>query len=244
VANSSKHSDSQVCSKIIQCIVHSNITGPDTDDNDDNNDLFLLTASRGTSPVDSNANDTDIDADVVYEVDDSDDNDIVPEKLAESAQAELSMQSTSYYSHTTHLLFPDRLAKDWVSPIYVFFKRMPRIEYVDTHRVHVFECVASHCKGKHGRDVRRFLDTGDAKSTSGLHRHAKMCWGEEAVNAADNTKDLDGARTVLAKAGLKRNGSITEAFKCINKEKVSYSHRQHTYTETRYVHVTYMETII
>jgi hypothetical protein len=38
---------------------------PDTDDNDDNDDLFLSTASRGTSPVDSNANDTDIDADVV-----------------------------------------------------------------------------------------------------------------------------------------------------------------------------------
>jgi hypothetical protein len=121
---------------------------------------------------------------------------------------------------------------------------MPRIEYVDTCQVHVFECAASHCKGKHGHDVRHFLDTGDAKSTSGLRRHAKMCWGEEAVNAADNTKNLDGARTVLAKAGLKRNGSITEAFEHISKEKVSYSHCQHTYTETRYVYVTYMETII
>ena len=83
--------------------------------------------------------------------------------------------------------------------------------------------------------MRRFLDTGDARSTSGLHRHVKMCWGDEAVNAADNTKDLDGARTVLAKTGLKRNGSITKAFERIGKEKVSYSHRQHTYTETRYV---------
>jgi hypothetical protein len=62
-----------------------------------------------------------------------------------------------------------------------------------------------------------------------------MCWGDEAVNAADNTKDLDGARNVLAKSGLKRNGSITEAFQRIGKNKVSYSHRQYTYTETRYV---------
>lgn len=138
------------------------------------------------------------------------------------------------------LTFPnsDRLAKEWVSPIYVFFNRLPRIEYVDNRRVHIFECAASHCKGKHGRDVRRFLDTGDARSTSGLRRHAKMCWGEEAVSAADNTKDLEGARTVLANSSLKRNGSITEAFELIGKEKVTYSHRQHTYTETRYVLLT------
>ena len=62
----------------------------------------------------------------------------------------------------------------------------------------------------------------------------KMCWGEEAVSAADNTKDLDGAHTVLVKSGLKKNGSITEAFNHIGKEKVTYLHHQHTYTETRY----------
>lgn len=81
--------------------------------------------------------------------------------------------------------------------------------------------------------MRRFLDTGDAKSTSGLRRHARMCWGDEAINAADNTKDLDGARTVLAKAGLKRDGSITDAFERIGNDQLTYSHRQHTYTETR-----------
>ena len=115
----------------------------------------------------------------------------------------------------------------------MFFNRTPRIEYVDGRRLHVFECVASHCKGRNGRDVRRFLDTGDAKSTSSLRRHARMCWGDEAVSAADNTRDLDGARTVLAKSGLKRNGSITEAFERIGKETVTYSHRPHSYTETR-----------
>ena len=83
--------------------------------------------------------------------------------------------------------------------------------------------------------MRHFLDTGDARSTSGLRRHAKMCWGDEAVNTADNTKDLKGARTILSKARL-------NAFEHIGKEKVSYSHRQHTYTETRYIFVTYMET--
>jgi hypothetical protein len=67
-----------------------------------------------------------------------------------------------------------------------------------------------------------------------------MCWGNEAVSAADNTKDLDGARTVLAKSGLKRNRSITNAFERISKEKVSYSHHQHTYTKTRYVVLCYI----
>jgi hypothetical protein len=61
-----------------------------------------------------------------------------------------------------------------------------------------------------------------------------MCWGDEVVNAADNTRDLDAACTVLAKLGLKRNRSITDAFEHIGKEKLTYSHHQHTYAETRY----------
>ena len=139
-----------------------------------------------------------------------------------------------YNRELAHLV-SERLGKDWISPIYVFFNRVPRIEHIDGRRVHVFECMASHCKGRNGRDVCHFLDTGDAKSTSGLCRHAKMCWGDEAVSATDKTKDLEGAREVLANSGVKRNGSITAAFAQIYKEKVTYSHRQYTYTETRYV---------
>jgi len=115
----------------------------------------------------------------------------------------------------------------------VFFAREPRIENVNGRRVHVFQCAVLQCKGKHGRDVHRFLDTGDARSTSGLRRHAKQCWGDEAVNAADRTKDLAAARTILVKSGLKRNGSITAAFERIGKSSVTYLHRQLTYTETR-----------
>jgi len=62
-----------------------------------------------------------------------------------------------------------------------------------------------------------------------------MCWGDEAVDAAAKTKDLDGARIALAKSSLKRNGSITAMFERICKKVVSYSHHQHMYTETRYV---------
>ena len=126
----------------------------------------------------------------------------------------------------------ERLSKDWTSPIYVFFRKSPQIEYVNNRRVHVFECAAGKCRGKNGRDVCQFLDTGDAKSTSGLRWHAKNCWGDEAVEAADSTQDLDSAHVVLAKTKL-RDGSITAEFKHIGKGKVSYSHHQHTSTESR-----------
>jgi hypothetical protein len=129
-------------------------------------------------------------------------------------------------------LHAERLSKKWTSPVYIFFRPVPRIEYVDGRRVHVFECAAKYCKGKHGRDVRRFLDKGDEKSTGGLHRHAKNCWGDETVKAAINTKDLRAARTILTKNNLK-DGSVTAAFERIGKGKISYSHRQHDYPETR-----------
>src|SRR5271155_3070068 len=98
--------------------------------------------------------------------------------------------------------------------------------------IHVFECAAQTCRGKNGRDVRRFLDTGDAKSTSGLCRHAKSCWGDEAVAAADNSQDLQGAQAILTHTKL-HDGSITAEFQRIEKGKITYSHCQHTKTESR-----------
>jgi hypothetical protein len=92
----------------------------------------------------------------------------------------IAMPMTMALLRRSQLLFPDRLSKDWISPIYVFFKRTPRIEYVDSRRVHVFECAATHCKGKNGRDVRRFLDTGDARSTSGMGTNASRTDGPMA----------------------------------------------------------------
>lgn len=64
---------------------------------------------------------------------------------------------------------------------------MPLVEYIRDHRVHVFECEAKHCKGKaNGRQVHRYLDTTDAKSTGNLRKHVKS-WGDETVAAADKT---------------------------------------------------------
>jgi hypothetical protein len=101
--------------------------------------------------------------------------------------------------------------------------------------VHVFECNAKHCKGKgNGRMVCQYLDTGDAKSTSNLRKHAKGCWGDEVVAAADDTRDLQAARKALGKVRLV-DGSITAAFKRVATDKVTYSHRPHTFTEAQYV---------
>ncbi|KDR81296.1 hypothetical protein GALMADRAFT_241794 [Galerina marginata CBS 339.88] len=72
--------------------------------------------------------------------------------------------------HPRNLQGLERLSKDWNSLIYVFFKPEPAIEYVNGRRVHVFECTAKPCKGRGGRYVRRYLDTGDAKSTGNLRR--------------------------------------------------------------------------
>jgi hypothetical protein len=56
---------------------------------------------------------------------------------------------------------------------------------------------------------------------------------DDAVAAADLMKDLDAVRDVLARTGVKRNGSITAAFTRIGKEQVSYSNRPYMFTETR-----------
>jgi hypothetical protein len=128
----------------------------------------------------------------------------------------------------------ERLMKQWNTPIYAFFKPTPLIEHIDGRRAHVFECSAKNCKGKskNSRYVRRYLTTADATSTSNLRRHAKICWGEEPVAAAQNTHNVRDARAVLAKTILK-DGSITAAFEREGKNKVTFSHRQHTKAQSR-----------
>lgn len=80
--------------------------------------------------------------------------------------------------------------------------------------------------------VHRYLNTGDAKSTSNLCKHAKICWGEEAMAAADNTRDVQAAHEALSKM-KSVDSSITAAFKRVAKSRVTYSHRQHTTSEAR-----------
>jgi len=107
------------------------------------------------------------------------------------------------------------------------------IEYIDNRKCHIFHCATVQCRAR-TRFVRRFLDKADAKSTSNLRRHAKGCWGEEAVAAADGTRDVKSARMALQSC-KSVNGSITSAFQRLGRGTVTYSHRQYTRLESRYV---------
>ena len=71
-------------------------------------------------------------------------------------------------------------------------------------------------------------------TTSNLLRHARICWGTDAVEAATVTKDLEAAREVLGTTKL-RDGSILAEFQWLSKDKVTYRHTQHTTSEARYV---------
>jgi hypothetical protein len=101
-------------------------------------------------------------------------------------------------------------------------------------RSHVFSCIAKACKGKgkSPRHVNRYFDKADASSTSNLRKHAKICWGEEVLKAADETKNVALARGIVAQSG--GDPTITAMFeRAKGKGAVSYSHKQHTKTETK-----------
>ena len=53
----------------------------------------------------------------------------------------------------------------------------------------------------HGRFVRRFLDSKDAKSTSNLRRHAKGCWGADAVESSKGV-NVEAAREIIGRGKL------------------------------------------
>ncbi|KAG2139343.1 hypothetical protein DEU56DRAFT_972441 [Suillus clintonianus] len=79
--------------------------------------------------------------------------------------------------------------------------------------------------------IWRYLDKGDAKLTSNMAKHAKSCWGPEAYDAAQETKSAAAACEGVIK-NLLKSGTITSSFERTSKGKVTYSHRQHTKTET------------
>ncbi|KAF9560223.1 hypothetical protein CPC08DRAFT_613634, partial [Agrocybe pediades] len=120
----------------------------------------------------------------------------------------------------------ERMMEKWNTAIYALWYPVPDIGYDDGRRYHEFTCFKKSCKKK----VRRFLDTKDATSTGNLHKHSRKCWGEDIVELALNTTSTKDAREALANC---KDGSVAEAFKIRGKPIVTYSHRQHTSTETR-----------
>jgi len=81
------------------------------------------------------------------------------------------------------------------------------------------------------RLVRRYLDTSDKASTSGLRNHAEKCWGADTVKEAAKAADVNAVRKALAGTEM-RNGSIALEFERTGKGKLTFSHRQHTKKQT------------
>ena len=81
--------------------------------------------------------------------------------------------------------------------------------------------------------MNRSFDKADASLTSNLQKHVKVCWGDDVVKAANETKDIKLACGIVTQSGL-CNTSITVIFECAKgKGAVTYSHSQHTKTKTK-----------
>ena len=115
----------------------------------------------------------------------------------------------------------------WKAPVYAFFKPNPTIEYVDGRKVHKFRCANTGCH----HDVRRYLASADRTSTNNLRKHARKCWGIEALEAADRMSTAGNAKECVAK--FKRTGNLRVAFGAASKKTFRYSTIQHTPTETQ-----------
>ncbi|KAH9923721.1 uncharacterized protein BXZ73DRAFT_50916, partial [Epithele typhae] len=123
----------------------------------------------------------------------------------------------------------------WSSPYYAFFEKRPRIDdSLPGKRCYVFTCLMKG-KGCKTSEKRRYLQTGDSSSTSGLKKHAISCWGQEAVdNLVAAQLPVDDARQKLLKT-KPRSGDISVIFERADGAKgpVTYSNRQHTNMEVR-----------
>ncbi|KAF8059610.1 hypothetical protein FPV67DRAFT_1425266 [Lyophyllum atratum] len=124
---------------------------------------------------------------------------------------------------------PERMQNGWHTTVYAFFKPDPVIEYRGGRKCHVFRCTGKGCTQR----IVRYLDMKDAQSTGNMRKHVKKCWGEDVLHAADEAINIQEARTKVV-GGYRANGSITASFARKDKANVTYSHRPHTRTETRY----------
>ena len=87
-------------------------------------------------------------------------------------------------------------------------------------------------KGLSSRSMKRFVD--NSASTSNLWKHAKIYWGDNMIKVADETKDV-GVAHIASKAALGNRSMMAMFEQAKGKGVVTYSHMQHTKTETKYI---------
>lgn len=152
------------------------------------------------------------------------------EEAAESSDAELG-SAVPLLPEILLMLHSERLQKGWTSPIYAFFKAAVTVGYSKNRRYHEFACAATGCS----KVIKRYLDTSDRSSTSNLRDHAIKCFGQETVDEAKSCKNAEEARETLGeKIGRPRSGTITAMFAREGKGNLTFSHRPHTASQTRY----------
>ncbi|KAI9067826.1 hypothetical protein FKP32DRAFT_1608155 [Trametes sanguinea] len=118
----------------------------------------------------------------------------------------------------------ENFKKSIKSPAYAFFQ--VSLPHVHSKRPYfVFTCRSCN------HTINRYMDTKDAKSTGNLLKHARECYGHSVVGRIMEAKTLKDARA--ATQSFLEDGKITSVFQRKDKGKVTYSHRQHTHTETR-----------
>ena len=123
------------------------------------------------------------------------------------------------------------MSQKWSAGIYGIYKA-PVIEYVNGRRAHSFRCLGKN--GNCSRVIRRYLDTTDAVSTSNMHKHAKKCWGLEVVEQVDAMASIEDVRQAFVRKTLS-NGDIKVLLEKGKSKIVSYSNRNFTEDQTRYV---------
>lgn len=125
-----------------------------------------------------------------------------------------------------------RLQAKWTAVVYAFYK--PEVEIVEKNRrrAHKFHCAGMICQST----VTRYLDGKDSTSTSNLRKHARVCrsWGPEALDIAEEA-GFNATETRKRLNDVMRSGSIEKAFERKGKGRITFSTRQHTREETRYV---------
>ena len=122
-----------------------------------------------------------------------------------------------------------RLQSKWTSIYYGFFLTDVEIEFVGGRCSHLFTCAKESCAVK----VRRYLDTGDATSTGNLRGHVLKCWGKEAIVRARALGNDTNVRAEFIEKTT--SGDISVMLGLKQGKNVSYSHRNHTRAEVRYV---------
>lgn len=125
------------------------------------------------------------------------------------------------------------MRKKWQSPIYGFFKPEPLTDPVNGRACLSFVCGAEICSWP-TRLVHRYADKRVIDgSTGNLHTHACRCFGDKAVDAANNHKNADEVRKVaLTNGGILSAQAITVAFERKGKGKVTYSTKAHNEAES------------